>query len=100
MLGISIQLKKSPPKKSPAGASAREIKNMYISNNEQIIFSVTAEELQKEAMRRTGRGLTDEELCTASKGIESGLSFGIETVFNAAIDEAINIWKEETKTRD
>ena len=54
-----------------------------------IIFSVTVEELQNEAINRIGRKLTDDELYTASKGIESGLSFDIETVFQTAIKEAI-----------
>ena len=54
-----------------------------------IIFSVTVEELQNEAINRIGRKLTDDELYTASKGIESGLSFDIETVFQTAIEEAI-----------
>lgn len=62
--------------------------------NEEILFSVTAEELQNEAVNRIGRKLTDEELYTATKGIESGLSFGIETIFRAAIDSAVEIWKK------
>ncbi|MBU4299380.1 hypothetical protein KJ636_05030 [Patescibacteria group bacterium] len=58
------------------------------SNNE-IIFSVTVEELQNKAVNRIGRKLTDNELYTASKGIECGLSFDIETVFQTAIEESI-----------
>lgn len=61
---------------------------MENSNNETI-FSVTVEELQNEAMRRIGRKLTDEESCAASKGVEGGLSFDIDTVFQTAIEEAI-----------
>lgn len=64
------------------------------NKNDEIIFSVTVEELQNEAVSRIGRKLTDEELYTAAKGIESGLSFGIETIFRAAIDDSIEIWKE------
>lgn len=58
--------------------------------NSETIFSVTVEELQNEAMRRIGRKLTDEELSVASRGIESGLSFDIDTVFQTAIEEAIS----------
>jgi len=54
--------------------------------NDEILFSVTVDELQNEAVGRIGRKLTDEELYTATKGIESGLSFGIETIFRTAIE--------------
>ena len=57
--------------------------------DEKIIFSVTVGELQQEAVRRIGRNLTEEELYKASKGVESGLSFGIETVFKTVIEESI-----------
>lgn len=63
-----------------------------MNDNEQkgeIIFSVTVEELQQEAINRIGRKLTDNELCAASKGIECGLSFDIETIFQTAIEEAV-----------
>ena len=67
------------------------------NENDKILFSVTAEELQNEAVNRIGRKLTDEELYTAQKGIESGLSFGIETIFKTAIDDSVETWKEETR---
>lgn len=57
--------------------------------DEEIIFSVTVGELQQEAIRLIGRSLTNEELYVALKGIESGLSFDIETVFKTAIEESI-----------
>jgi len=61
----------------------------------EIIFSVTIKDLQNEAINRIGRKLTEYELHTAKKGIESGLSFDIETVFQTAIDESI---EEDRKT--
>ena len=64
--------------------------------NNEIIFSITVEELQNEAINRIGRKLTDDELYTASKGIESGLSFDIETIFQTAVEEAV---EEKSKTK-
>lgn len=57
--------------------------------NNKVIFSVTEEDLQKEAVTRIGRQLTDDEFHVASKGMDWGLSFDIETVFASAIDEAV-----------
>lgn len=59
------------------------------SRNNEIIFSVTVKDIQKEAINRIGRKLTNDEMYTAKKGIESGLSFDIDTVIKTAIDEAI-----------
>ena len=58
-------------------------------DNERTVFSITAEDVQAVAVGMLNRKLTDYEMRTAEKCIESGLSFGIETVFKAAIEEAI-----------
>lgn len=63
-----------------------------MDNNEQnskIVFAITVEELQEEAVNRIGRRLTEDELYIAIKGIDAGLSFDIETVFQTAIEEAV-----------
>lgn len=50
-------------------------------DNERTVFSITAEDVQDVAVSMLNRRLTDYEMRTAEKCIESGLSFGIETVF-------------------
>ena len=61
-------------------------------NNNKILFSVTTEDLQQAAERCIGRKLTDDEQDTAAKGIESGLSFGLDIVLKAAIEESVRIY--------
>jgi hypothetical protein len=56
---------------------------------EKIVFSVTAGDIQQESVRLIGRKLSDEELDKAVDGIDWGLSFGIDTVFRTAINEAV-----------
>lgn len=55
----------------------------------EAIFLIFRDDLQQEALNVAGRNLTDEELRVAVKGINEGLSFGIDTIFRAAIEEAI-----------
>jgi len=59
-------------------------------DNKKAVFAVTIKDLQREAVNLVGRKLTDDELHTAIKGVESGLCFGINIVIKTAIEEAIN----------
>jgi hypothetical protein len=62
--------------------------------NEEILFSINVGWVQAEAKQRINRGLTDSELFLVKDGLEEGLGFDIETVFEAAISEAVRIAKE------
>jgi len=60
--------------------------------NDDIIFQITVEDLQNEAMERVGRKLTDDEIDIAQKGVEWGLGDvaldeTYNTIFNEMIDE-------------
>jgi hypothetical protein len=73
---------------------------MIDNQNDRIIFSITAEQLQNEAVKRIGRKLTDNELQTAVKGVESGLSTGLDEILKTAIDEAVaKQWRSSELTR-
>ena len=54
------------------------------------IFSITKEWVQEEAKQIIKRNLTDEEVYSVKKGIESALLFDIDTIFKTAIKEAVS----------
>ena len=60
-------------------------------DSDKIVFVVTVGDIQQESIRLIGRKLTDEELRTATKGIDWGLSFDIDTVFRTAINETVDV---------
>jgi len=55
----------------------------------EIVFAITKEDLQYEAKEKIGRELTDEEIQTAKKGLESGLLTDIDTVYKTIFSEMI-----------
>jgi len=57
--------------------------------DDKYIFAISVQDLQDVAMSLIERRLTDTEIRIAEKCIESGLTFGIDTVFKAAIEEAV-----------
>ena len=62
--------------------------------DEEILFSVNVGWVQAEAEQRINRRLTDSELLLVKDGLDEGLGFDIETVFDAAIDEAVRLEKK------
>ncbi len=63
--------------------------NMETINKEDVLFYITKETIQYEAMRKIGRYLTEEELDIAKDGLEWGLMTGIDTVYNTILFEMI-----------
>jgi len=62
---------------------------MEIKQNSEVIYPLTVDDLQEDALARIGRKLSDDELYTAKKCIESGLSFIMDITLKAAIEEAV-----------
>ena len=54
-----------------------------------LVFSITLEDLQSEALRIIGRTLTEEEVYIAQKGLEFGLLTDIDTVYKTIFFEMI-----------
>ncbi len=54
---------------------------------DNIIFSITTEDLQNIALQKIGRKLSKKEITIAKKGLESGLLFDIYTVYEAIFSE-------------
>ncbi|VVB55354.1 Uncharacterised protein [uncultured archaeon] len=62
---------------------------MESMDKDELIFKITKEWVQQESNDIIGRNLSDDELYTVKKCIEWGLLTDIDTVFKAAIYEAI-----------
>jgi len=55
-----------------------------------IIFQITKENLQYEAIEKIGRKLTNEEIEIAKDGLEWGLLTNIDVVYHTIFTEMIN----------
>jgi len=62
---------------------------MMDTNPTTSIYTLCVGDVQAFAFDKIGRDLTDDELRTVKKGIDSALAFGIETILDTAIDEAV-----------
>jgi len=64
---------------------------LSIMENDDIVFVITKEELQNEAMEKIGRKLTDEEINVAKDAYEWGLrTLSIDIINNTIFTEMIN----------
>jgi hypothetical protein len=63
--------------------------NMETINKEDILFYISKETMQYEAMQKIGRNLTEEELDVAKDGLDWGLMTDIDTVYNTILFEMI-----------
>jgi hypothetical protein len=54
-----------------------------------MIFSISKEDLQHEAMERIGRMLTDDEIEIAADGIEWGIGAALDITYNTIFTEMI-----------
>jgi len=55
----------------------------------KVIYPITVDDLQNDAIKRIGRKLTDDELYTAEKCVELGLSSIMDITLKSAIEEAV-----------
>ncbi len=62
---------------------------METIDKDDLLFYISKETLQYEAMQKIGRYLTEDELDVARKGLEWGLMTGIDTVYNTILFEMI-----------
>ncbi|MCF8242044.1 MAG: hypothetical protein K9J16_11710 [Melioribacteraceae bacterium] len=54
---------------------------------ENLVFYITKEDIQYEAMRRIGREISEKEFHLVKKGLEGGLLTGIDIVYGAIFEE-------------
>ena len=63
---------------------------METQKNMRVICPITIGDLQNDAIKRIGRKLNDDELYTATKCVECGLSSIMDITLKSAIEEAVD----------
>ncbi len=63
--------------------------NTETINKDDLLFYISKETVQHEAMQKIGRQLTEEELDIAKDGLDWGLMTDINTVYNTILFEMI-----------
>jgi hypothetical protein len=62
---------------------------METINKEELLFYITKETIQNEAVMKIGRHLTEDELNIAKDGLDWGLMTDIDTVYNTIMFDMI-----------
>jgi len=62
---------------------------MELIDKDEILFYISKETIQNEALEKIGRYLTEDELLIAKEGLEWGLMTDIDSVYNTIIFEMI-----------
>lgn len=62
---------------------------MDVINRDELLFYITKETMQNEAMMKIGRHLTEDELNIVKDGLEWGLTTDIDTVYNTIMYDMI-----------
>lgn len=62
---------------------------MSNQKNNKVIYPITIKDLQNDAIKRIGRKLNDDELYTATKCVEWGLSSIVDITLKSAIEAAV-----------
>lgn len=62
---------------------------MELIDKDEILFYISKETIQYEALEKIGRYLTDDELEIAKEGLEWGLMTDIDSVYNTILFEMI-----------
>ncbi len=63
---------------------------METQQDKNVIYPITVEDLQKDAIKRIGRKLNEDELYTAKKCVEWGLSSIVDITLKSATEEAVD----------
>ncbi len=59
-------------------------------NKEELLFYITKEDVQYEAVEKIGRELTEAELYKAKKGLEWGLTTDIDTIYDTILSDILS----------
>lgn len=65
------------------------LQQLNLDPETEVVYLITAEDIQAVALEKLGRKLTDDELYMAAKEAAYGLSEGSDIVFETAVMDAV-----------